>query len=174
MGLVGSGWHYVAALLLALAKGPIMPARRPRVPLPHEQVIRSLKSDLDMARRTIVDLVPEPARRILDSFDGDQLTAVLVWAEKAAGQIVDLCETVEQKYYDGYPLGAPRAVCPLCRGGSSTPYDKGFAVPEGLFRHLLGSHNSRQCDEFAAAFQLALVGADMRASWPKSKQPKKS
>jgi len=150
-----------------------MPARRPINAPPYEETIRRLSSDLYMARRTIVDLMPEPAQRILDSFDGEDRREVWIWAEKAADQIVGLCETVEQKYYDGYPLGAPRARCPLCGGGSSTPYDKGFAIPEGLFRHLLGSHNSRQCDVFAAATQLALDGADMRASWPKPKMPKK-
>lgn len=146
-----------------------MPARRPRIPLPHEATIRRLEEDLFMARRTIVELMPEQFQRVLDSFRGDDRTAVWEWAEKAADQIVDLCDTAEQKYYDGYPLGAPRAPCPLCGGGSSTPYDKGFALPTGLFRHLMGSHNSRQCEVFGAALQLALTRADFRTSWPEPK-----
>lgn len=62
--------------------------------------------------------------------------------------------------YDGYPLGAPRAVCPLCVGDSLTPYEKGFALPTGLEWYLLGTHNSRQCDVFGAAVALARWRAD--------------
>jgi len=51
----------------------------------------------------------------------------------------------------------PRAICPLCRQGAQGTRDvKGYAVPEGLRRHLLGELNSRQCDVFAAAKAIAL------------------
>ena len=43
-------------------------------------------------------------------------------------------------------FGQKFANCPLCKRGSSTPYQTGFKLPEGLRRHLLGSHNSaHQC-----------------------------
>lgn len=51
----------------------------------------------------------------------------------------------------------PRAICPLCRQGAQGTRDiKGYAVPEGLRRHLLGEFNSRQCDVFAAAEAIAI------------------
>ena len=38
------------------------------------------------------------------------------------------------------------ANCPLCNRGSSTPYQSGFKLSEGLRRHLLGTHHSsNQC-----------------------------
>lgn len=137
-----------------------MAARRPSLPLPHEKIIRDLESDLYMARRAIIELMPDAAKKVLDSFDGKTRADVWIWAETAAQQIVNLCEDVTVQMYDGYPLWAPRAVCPLCGGGSSAPYENGFALPTGLERHLLGSHNSHQCDVFGAAVALAKWRAD--------------
>lgn len=69
-----------------------MPARRPRLPLPHEKIIRDLESDLYMARRAIIGLMPEAARKVLYSFNGKAHHEVWIWAESAAQQIVGLCE----------------------------------------------------------------------------------
>jgi hypothetical protein len=52
-------------------------------------------------------------------------------------------------------FGGPRAYCPLCRCGSQGPFDEGFAVPEGLRRHLFGWGNSHRCRVTEAAFALA-------------------
>jgi hypothetical protein len=38
-----------------------------------------------------------------------------------------------------------RAYCPLCNGSSKQGYAKGFTVPEGLRRHLLGVRTAKQC-----------------------------
>jgi hypothetical protein len=35
--------------------------------------------------------------------------------------------------------GNVRACCPLCGEGTSSPYDVGFAFPDGLQRHLVGA-----------------------------------
>lgn len=51
----------------------------------------------------------------------------------------------------------PRALCPLCRQGAQGARDvRGFAVPAGLRRHLLGELNSQQCPIFRAAEAIAL------------------
>ena len=44
----------------------------------------------------------------------------------------------------GY-LGGQTADCPLCHGGSYTPYQDGFKLPIGLERHLQGWGHARQC-----------------------------
>jgi hypothetical protein len=43
----------------------------------------------------------------------------------------------------------------LCGDGSQGPYDEGFALPEGLRRHLVGWGNTHQCRVTHAAFVLA-------------------
>ncbi|RQQ08387.1 hypothetical protein DF161_29135 [Burkholderia stagnalis] len=51
----------------------------------------------------------------------------------------------------------PRALCPLCRQGAQGTRDvRGYAVPEGLRRHLLGELNSLPCPVFRAAEAIAL------------------
>ncbi|RQY03754.1 hypothetical protein DF118_32325 [Burkholderia stagnalis] len=51
----------------------------------------------------------------------------------------------------------PRALCPLCRQGAQGIRDvRGYSVPGGLRRHLLGELNSRQCPVFKAAEAIAL------------------
>lgn len=69
---------------------------------------------------------------------------------------MDLCPNPVQTLWRGEPLGAPGAPCPLCGGGTASPREEGYALPAGLMRHLLGSHNSPQYDVFEAAFELAL------------------
>ncbi|KVN95476.1 hypothetical protein WJ69_04685 [Burkholderia ubonensis] len=51
----------------------------------------------------------------------------------------------------------PRALCPLCRQGAQGMRDvRGYAVPGGLRRHLLGELNSQPCPVFKAAEAIAL------------------
>jgi hypothetical protein len=135
----------------------------PLRPDPSAAKIRDLEADLWRAHRALVDLMDEPHREVLNSYL-HATDSLWRWRENAALRLVDLCRDVEQRTYGGYPLGAPRAVCPLCGGGSSAPYDKGFALPEGLMRHLLGTHNSRQCDIFFAAESMARSSSVWRSN----------
>lgn len=48
-----------------------------------------------------------------------------------------------------------RALCPLCRGGSTSPTDRGFKLPEGLLRHLTGERKAHECDIMVIARKLA-------------------
>ena len=57
-----------------------------------------------------------------------------------------------------------RVYCPLCRAGSSSPYEEGFSHPEGLRRHLVGWGSMRQCSVLAAAMKLARQYWDGRFS----------
>jgi hypothetical protein len=49
-----------------------------------------------------------------------------------------------------------RAYCPLCKDGGSALYEKGFALPIGLKRHLEGYGSMRRCVVFNAARRMAL------------------
>ena len=135
-----------------------------------ETKVRELEHELWVARTAIIDLMSEPAREILKGHYRHEMNSwgdAWHWAERAAEQIVELCEDVQQATYQGYPMGAPRANCPLCGRGTSGPYAEGFALPEGLVRHLTGSHNSRQCDVLRAALGLARSSADSSFKFPR-------
>ena len=52
-----------------------------------------------------------------------------------------------------------RTPCPLCGGLPQTLYyTPGFKVPEGLYRHLTGSYNARQCIVMEVLDRIALHG----------------
>lgn len=142
-----------------------MPARSHRVQTAQEQRIAQLESDLAMARWAIIQLMPFETQRVLIRvLDAKTRMELLHVSERTAEQLVDLCENPTQRTWHGEPLGAPRSPCPLCGGGTASAYDEGYALPSGLMRHLLGSHNSRQCTVFEAATALGLDGLE-RGRW---------
>jgi hypothetical protein len=127
--------------------------------------IRRLKDELHTVRRALVDLMPPEAQAILWSCyraKTDQEWAV--WPEAAADKIVELCTGITQRTYQGQPIEPPRAKCPLCRAGPQSYYDGhlGFALPEGLMRHLTGYGRSHECPVFGAA---RAIGRESRQSW---------
>lgn len=131
-----------------------MAKRRPPTlfpPNPFEERIRRLEDELFLARAAIIDLMSEPARKVLDSYYHAE--NAWAWSRDASEKIVSLCTDVSPSLYDGYD--SPRAKCPLCKAGPATPYHEGFALPEGLVRHLLGTHNASACPVFDAARALA-------------------
>lgn len=136
-----------------------MPRRQPYSSASEtEATIRRLRDDLYLARETIIELMGPEARQILTShYRCSSRQEGWHWAEAAALEIADLCHPVTQQTYQGHPVGSPRANCPLCGEGSQAFYEHqmGFAIPEGLLRHLLGTHNSRQCGVFGAAQAMA-------------------
>ena len=73
--------------------------------------------------------------------------------EEAARQIIPYAQILTRA--EGSVWG-DRAYCPLCKDGSTAPYDRGFSVPEGLYRHLIGFGNVHQCVVMDAAFKLIL------------------
>lgn len=48
-----------------------------------------------------------------------------------------------------------RAYCPLCNGGGNDYYVRGFSIPIGLERHLLGHNNSYQCGVMSILLKMA-------------------
>ena len=66
---------------------------------------------------------------------------VFNWRDRIAASVLELAEPLaEQPGYFGI-----RTNCPLCGAGSSQPYVKGFAFPNGLRMHLCGERNAHEC-----------------------------
>jgi hypothetical protein len=132
-----------------------------------QEEIRKLKEALYMTRRSLVRMAGEDAYRVLSSYhSGMEKTQdeyensgwmANRWLESVADDVLKLArpQDVDQSGY-----GPDRALCPLCHGGSQSRYATGFAIPEGLRRHLLGENNSNRCAVTEAALGLAESYAD--------------
>ncbi len=131
-----------------------MPARRSTNTRPLENSeTAKLKLELWSARRTIIDLMPETARRILTSYyDCITVDDTYMWVTHIAADLSDIAIPLPRR--SAMQLG-DRAMCPLCGGQSQSQYEEGFAYPEGLMRHFQGKGSARKCDVVEAAHGLA-------------------
>ncbi len=113
-----------------------------------EEIISNLKRDFDRAVRGIISLMPEDAQSILKSFyDCESKNNTDRWRTIAALQVIHLAKPLP----NGVSHSRDRAYCPLCGGGTTPPSDEGFAIPEGLRRHLIGwGDRQTQCFVFNA------------------------
>lgn len=103
---------------------------------PRDDTIRWLRDELYMTRVTVLSLAKSEHRQLLNSYHQRETRAEsYAWESDVAGKIIDSASILPPE--QGSYLG-PRAFCPLCGDGSSSPYDTGFSVPEGLRRHLVG------------------------------------
>jgi hypothetical protein len=113
--------------------------------------IRELRSKLWVARFTIVELMPDPVREILEERYGvESFEDLGKWTHWAIQTLTNLAA-------QGATVGNDsrlRAICPLCRGGTSSPYLDGYALPLGLSRHLEGSRGSAACPVFKVAYDM--------------------
>ncbi|MDR6377335.1 hypothetical protein [Paraburkholderia caledonica] len=108
-----------------------------------------LEGELAMSRNAIIDLMD--VRGLLDGYVGlEHHKDLLAWREKALERVLDAADPRPAQQMGDWGHGE-RALCPLCRGGVSSPSVRGFAFPEGLRRHLLGESIPQQCQVFAAA-----------------------
>lgn len=114
------------------------------------------QEELRTLREGLIGFAPDWAQRILLSFHDCRTRHELgAWRKVVAAEIIDAAMKAHTKKLGGEPLGAVRATCPLCGGGSANAYETGFAVPEGLSRHLLGTQIANQCVVFFAADGMA-------------------
>lgn len=121
------------------------------------ETIARLESDLYMARRAMIGLMRQEARDILMGYsECRDRSDVCDWAEAAAAEVLAFAVPKASEEMGEASGSSPRSVCPLCGDGSMNLSGvQGFAVPEGLKRHLLGLNKARQCDVFGAAHALA-------------------
>ncbi len=122
----------------------------------NEETVRQLKNELNEAKNTIIDLMPEKIQDVLRDFlNCESKEERWHWADEAAEQLVPFAKILPSDESNWYYSGE-RAFCPLCGCGSSSPLPPpGFAVPEGLLRHLRGYGNMSQCNVFKATIDLA-------------------
>jgi hypothetical protein len=118
--------------------------------------IRRLESDLFMARCDIIHLAPEEFHELLGSYYSCSTRSEThswedVIAEKVIEKATPIADAVRPDIF------GERAYCPLCRGGAQSFYadHRGFSLPEGLRRHLVGFGNTRHCPVMKAAKDLA-------------------
>lgn len=129
---------------------------------PRDERIRRLEEELWTARRAIIDLMPDGTRRVLTSYyHCGSRSETYKWEHDAVEEIIGHAEALSRE--EGSYLG-PRARCPLCGDESTSPYESGFSLPEGLRRHLTGWGNVRQCSVLGAAASLAREYADREFS----------
>jgi len=121
-----------------------------------DKELQRLHDDLDRARWTIIELLPEPVQGVLESFilcrskDG-----LREWRYTAIARILELAEVSDGREMHDLP-GCQRAYCPLCgRSAQSVVGSLGFAYPEGLDRHLNGRGNTIPCAVFQEVWALA-------------------
>lgn len=129
----------------------------PRVPKTEEE----LQEDLRVAQWTILSLMPKRIREILNGSCRTWDEAAL-WEGKTAARIVEFLDfTLEGKVKGNHRPNTRRTPCPLCGERPDTSDGRrGFVLPDGLLRHLLGTHSSRQCRVFAIAATCAAQSAE--------------
>jgi hypothetical protein len=107
--------------------------------LPEARIDR-MREEIDLLRRTVLSLVSEQFRVVLYPPHNFTQEEGRRWYDEVVSKIIELVEPDEWR----------RAACPLCGGGD-------FTVPNGLERHLLGSHNVSRCEVMHAARGLQRV-----------------
>jgi hypothetical protein len=112
--------------------------------------IRRLEQDLHDSNYAIVNLMSEDvAAGLLSYYSCQTRHDYYEWRRDIIDRIGKLAEPSPKASFF-----RERGSCPLCKGGSSGPYDQGFTLPEGLRRHLEGHGNTRICPVTKAAFYL--------------------
>jgi hypothetical protein len=132
--------------------GPNMPRNISTVARdPRSDRIRQLEDELYLARRAIVELMPDHLASVLKHYHGCQShDDFWRWKQVAIDAVIEVAVTDPEISYH-----TPRGWCPLCRGGTSGPYDRGYALAEGLRRHLDGHGSIAECPVTKAAFGMA-------------------
>src|SRR5690606_29771429 len=95
---------------------------------------RKLRSELYMARTTILELMPEAVQEAVKGYVSCKThDDVWQWKRGAIENILLLAQSKPAKEMDEYASSTDRAYCPLCGGSAQTIYGgKGFAFPDGL------------------------------------------
>jgi len=137
--------------------------RPPEIPSPYKERIQGLELDLLIARLGILELMPEQVQRLLRHHGCDTHEAVSEWRRSTAEKIVELAKPRPASEMGDQGGTTPRSACPLCGGGRMNAVGiEGFAVPDGLLRHLMGLKGAYQCSVFRAAEALAHDSVDRK------------
>lgn len=118
------------------------------------ETIDRLQRELYHARQAIIDLMDEETRGLLMTLYGCRSREeAYAWGDDVIKKLVERAA--------GAQISPGRAICPLCKDGPQS--GDGYALPEGLRRHLAGwSSSIRQCSVMEAAVALAVQSAETR------------
>ncbi|MBG9389320.1 hypothetical protein [Caenimonas aquaedulcis] len=126
--------------------------------------MRQLEDELFMARQSIVSLAPDEFHDLLSShYSCETRSESYQWANEVAEEVIDKAIPIDEDRGWGQ-----RAYCPLCRAGAQSFYssERGYSLPEGLRRHLVGFGRTRECSVMEAARKMA------QGSWNRKFGPK--
>ena len=105
-------------------------------------MIKKLEEEIYNARRTILNLTPEELRSLFKTYiNCKSRKETSLWTNTIINETVAYAtRNKPEEFYDGL-----RATCPLCGEKADAAYSTGFKLPEGLARHLEGSHGAHEC-----------------------------
>lgn len=108
-----------------------------------DEAIRILKDELWMTRYALLSRAPPEIYMLLSSYRScESRQATYRWLDGVAEKIVESAEPLSESA-SGW--ASSRALCPACGEGANSYYERGFALPEGLRRHLVGYGRSQHC-----------------------------
>lgn len=111
-------------------------------PDPKNELIKKLKEELYYARRTVVALTPTRLRDLIRTYTQcKSRKESSLWMNSVIDEIIEYATRNDpEEFYNGL-----YSDCPLCGERADTAYSTGFKLPEGLARHLEGSHGAHKC-----------------------------
>lgn len=120
---------------------------------PKDETIKRLNDELMMLRYELISVAPQEAGLLLGSYyKCKSRSEIHHWLNDIAEQISAMAKPLP-KYQNS--VWGERGNCPLCGSGGNSFNDEGFALPEGLRRHLVGFGNAHHCVITKAARDLA-------------------
>jgi hypothetical protein len=134
-----------------------------------DERISRLEEELSITRYALLELIEPELRSVLNAYVYcDSRDDLFAWRRWAVQRLLESADKRTGQEVGDY-LGNFRALCPLCGDGPSTAYVTGFAFPDGLERHLEGSHNQHQCGVFRVAVALARESTGSARYHPRSR-----
>jgi hypothetical protein len=112
-----------------------------------ESKMSRMRDEMETLRMTVISLSREPYRSIIEPpYDLTQAQS-RDWLATTSNRVIELTG----------PDSHGKAACPLFGAVSQFVGSEGFTYPDGLDRHLTGSHNAHQCPILYAANGLRRV-----------------
>ncbi len=118
----------------------------------------ALRRDISDLREIVLSLMPSKLQAVL--FDGNPQESDCAgrdWAGVVAGEVMRHARPKPAREMNDFGGLSDRALCPLCGRSSINFYgEHGFAYPQGLLNHLLGTGTAHECEIMEAARKLAI------------------
>lgn len=118
------------------------------------QEYQKLKDELEATRYIMIGTLPYEVGSMARKFVGDYAKENSL--RRLLDFVADLIKYTSKSAFTSPGVStSPRTYCPLCNGGSDDFYVRGFSIPIGLERHLLGRNNSHQCAVMSILLKMA-------------------